>query len=211
MEIIHLKLSDLPFETEAKLLSGLQHSFSAYGQVLDAGIIVEPTTETYSGTGYVTINIKSQDARTTYRDLTHAIHWDGSEKQSFLAVWSTMKPHCVYCRAEGHGHLDCPELKKRYACWLCGDTDHQKAQCLKPNLNSCLLYVPLISISSLFKKLTHISLISLYLMPNSDLNKLYGFHTVVYYPTLMVSIFLIISYILMIESYLPSYPSPWCL
>ena len=56
MKVVRLRLSNLSFLNESALLAGLQKSLQRYGDILDVGILLEPTTGTYMCTGYATLN-----------------------------------------------------------------------------------------------------------------------------------------------------------
>ncbi|KAG0930322.1 hypothetical protein G6F29_012029 [Rhizopus arrhizus] len=71
LEVIRLRLSNLPFMGESALLEGLQKSLKVYGEILDVGILLEPTIRTYMCTGYALLNFPAQ--HTKFKQLTHLI------------------------------------------------------------------------------------------------------------------------------------------
>jgi hypothetical protein len=104
MEVIRLRLSNLPFLGEQALLEGLQKSLGRYGEILDVGMLLEATTGTYMCTGYAVLNIVSIDKQ--YQKFTHLIPWNEAKEQGFYAVWNQMPTYCRYCHEEGHPVLD---------------------------------------------------------------------------------------------------------
>ncbi|KAG1533187.1 hypothetical protein G6F51_012745 [Rhizopus arrhizus] len=129
MKVVRLRLSNLPFLNESALLAGLQKSLQRYGDILDVGILFEPTTGTYMCTGYATLNIASETKN--FKDLTHLIPWDEMEDFGFYAVWNQMPHYCRYCNEEGHVVVNCPKRRARYTCWNCGVDGHMAASCTR--------------------------------------------------------------------------------
>ncbi|KAG0975222.1 hypothetical protein G6F29_011689 [Rhizopus arrhizus] len=129
MKVVRLRLSNLPFLNESALLAGLQKSLQRYGDILDVGILLEPTTGTYMCTGYATLNIASETKN--FKDLTHLIPWDEMEDFGFYAVWNQMPHYCRYCHEEGHVVVNCPKRRARYTCWNCGVDGHMAASCTR--------------------------------------------------------------------------------
>ncbi|KAG1053034.1 hypothetical protein G6F43_004865 [Rhizopus delemar] len=74
MQVVLLCLSNLSFLGEKALLEGLQKGLRKYGDILDVGILLEPTTGTYMCAGYAVLNVSSKD--TQFETLTHLIPWD---------------------------------------------------------------------------------------------------------------------------------------
>ncbi|EIE91395.1 hypothetical protein G6F46_011881 [Rhizopus delemar] len=129
MEVIRLRLSNLPFLSESALLEGLQKSLKVYGEILDVGILLEPITHTYMCTGYAILNVSSQHIK--FKQLTHLIPWDEKREQSFYAVWNQMPHYCRYCHEEGHVVVGCPKRRARTSCWNCGIDGHMAASCTR--------------------------------------------------------------------------------
>ncbi|KAG0934421.1 hypothetical protein G6F29_010006 [Rhizopus arrhizus] len=127
MEVIRLRLLNLPFLGESALLEGLQKSLKVYGELLEVGILLEPITHTYMCTGYAVLNVSSQNIK--FKQLTHLIPWDEKREQSFYAVWNQMPHYCRYCHEEGHVVVDCPKRRARTSCWNCGIDGHMAASC----------------------------------------------------------------------------------
>src|SRR6478735_7041992 len=84
MEVIRLRLSNLPFLGKSALLEGLQKSLKIYGEILDREILLEPTTRIYMCTDYAAFNVSSQ--YTKFKQLSHLIPWDEKCEQGFYAV-----------------------------------------------------------------------------------------------------------------------------
>ncbi|KAG1085913.1 hypothetical protein G6F40_014070 [Rhizopus arrhizus] len=129
MEVIRLRLSNLPFLSESALLEGLQKSLKVYGEILDVGILLEPITHTYMCTGYAVLNVSFQNIK--FKQLTHLIPSDEKLEQSFYAVWNQMPHYCRYCHEEGHVVVDCPKRRARTFCWNCGIDGHMAASCTR--------------------------------------------------------------------------------
>ncbi|KAG1520411.1 hypothetical protein G6F47_011053 [Rhizopus delemar] len=100
MQVVRLRLSNLPFLNEKALMKGLEKSLRKYGDILDVGILLEPTTGTYMCTGYAVLNVASKTE--TFEPLTHLIPWDEQRECGFYAVWNQMPVYCRYCHEEGH-------------------------------------------------------------------------------------------------------------
>ncbi|KAG0734391.1 hypothetical protein G6F23_012439 [Rhizopus arrhizus] len=86
MQVVRLRLSNLPFLNEKALMKGLEKSLRKYGDILDVGILLEPTTGTYMCTGYAVLNVASKTE--TFEPLTHLIPWDEQRECGFYAVMS---------------------------------------------------------------------------------------------------------------------------
>ncbi|KAG1323882.1 hypothetical protein G6F63_012814 [Rhizopus arrhizus] len=74
MQVVRLRLSNLPFLNEKAMMKDLEKSLRKYGDILDVGILLEPTTGTYMCTGYAVLNVASKTE--TFEYLTHLIPWD---------------------------------------------------------------------------------------------------------------------------------------
>ncbi|EIE78298.1 hypothetical protein RO3G_03002 [Rhizopus delemar RA 99-880] len=109
MQVVRLRLSNLPFLNEKDLMKGLEKSLRKYGDILDVGILLEPTTGTYMCTGYAVLNVTSKTE--TFEPLTHLIPWDEQRECGFYAVWNQMPVYCRYCHEEGHVVANCPKLQ----------------------------------------------------------------------------------------------------
>lgn len=129
MQVVRLRLSNLPFLGEKALLEGLKKSLQMYGEILDVGILLEPNTGTYMCTGYAILNVFSQEH--IFEPLTHLIPWDERREQGFYAVWNQMPHYCRYCHEEGHVVVNCPKRRNRHTCWNCGENGHMAVSCTR--------------------------------------------------------------------------------
>ncbi|KAG1034027.1 hypothetical protein G6F43_013470 [Rhizopus delemar] len=129
MQVVRLRLSNLPFLGEKALLEGLKTSLQIYGEILDVGILLEPNTGTYMCTGYAILNVFSQEH--IFEPLTHLIPWDERREQGFYAVWNQMPHYCRYCHEEGHVVVNCPKRRNRHTCWNCGENGHMAVSCTR--------------------------------------------------------------------------------
>ncbi|KAG0744522.1 hypothetical protein G6F57_006854 [Rhizopus arrhizus] len=129
MEVIRLRLSNLPFLGKSALLEGLQKSLKIYGEILDREILLEPTTRIYMCTDYAAFNVSSQ--HTKFKQLSHLIPWDEKCEQGFYAVWNQMPRYGRYCHEERHVVVDCPKCRARTSCWNCGIDGHMTASCTR--------------------------------------------------------------------------------
>ncbi|KAG1046594.1 hypothetical protein G6F43_010926 [Rhizopus delemar] len=94
MQVVRLRLSNLPFLNEKALMKDLEKSLRKYGDILDVEIPLEPTTGTYMCTGYAVLNVASKTE--TFEPLTHLIPWDEQRECGFYAVWNQMPVYCRY-------------------------------------------------------------------------------------------------------------------
>ncbi|KAG1048106.1 hypothetical protein G6F43_009480 [Rhizopus delemar] len=127
MQVVRLRLSNLPFLNEKTLMKGLEKSLRKYGDILDVGILLEPTTGTYMCTGYAVLNVASKTE--TFEPLTHLIPWDEQRECGFYAVWNQVPVYCCYCHEKGHVVANCSKRKIRHICWNCGVVGHIAAKC----------------------------------------------------------------------------------
>ncbi|KAG1452908.1 hypothetical protein G6F46_009501 [Rhizopus delemar] len=90
-------------ELESQIKSLKQHR-----DILDIGILPEPTTVTYMCTDYAVLDVISKTKK--FKSLTHLIPWGEKEKYGFYAVWIQMPHYYRYCYEGGHncgiyGHM----------------------------------------------------------------------------------------------------------
>ncbi|EIE87718.1 hypothetical protein RO3G_12429 [Rhizopus delemar RA 99-880] len=111
MQVVLLRLSNLSFLGEKALLEGTQKGLRKYGDILDVGILLEPTTGTYMCAGYAVLNVSSKDMQ--FETLTHLIPWDEQREYGFYAVWNQMQVCCRYCHEEGHASILMDILQKK--------------------------------------------------------------------------------------------------
>ncbi|KAG1049318.1 hypothetical protein G6F43_008351 [Rhizopus delemar] len=137
MQIVCLRLSNLPFLGEKALLEGLQKSLRKYGDILDVGTLLEPTTGICMCAGYSVFNVSSKD--TQFETFAHLIPWDEQREGGFYAVWNQMLVYCRYCHEEGYVVADCPKRRIKHTCWTCGAVGHLAAECshYKPSKKAC--------------------------------------------------------------------------
>lgn len=125
LKLVRLSLTHLPLMSESKLLDVLKNNLEKYGAIIDIGIIKEPTTQTFMGTGYAVLNRSNE---VELAPLTHNIRWD-ENWDDFHATWIDMPKWCRYCHTEGHVVGECQQLLQRTACYNCKQTGHKAAMC----------------------------------------------------------------------------------
>lgn len=88
-KLLKLKLSNLPMYNKQTVLEGLKKSLAIFGEIMDIGIITEPATGFFMGSGYAVLN-QSQTANTPkeeqYSSLNHLISWCESSSEIFRAT-----------------------------------------------------------------------------------------------------------------------------
>ncbi|KAG1469573.1 hypothetical protein G6F56_003181 [Rhizopus delemar] len=129
VRLIRLRLSNLPFLSEAKLLPQLLSSLQPYGSIMDLGLLREPVTGTYMGTEYAILSVPIGDD--SFLPLTHHLPWANVLDEGFYAVWNDMPTYCRYCHQEGHAVSECPKKRSTRVCWNCHKTGHIAAECSK--------------------------------------------------------------------------------
>ncbi|ORZ02083.1 hypothetical protein BCR42DRAFT_444367 [Absidia repens] len=98
-----LTLSRMPFLSKQEILQGLNTTLKMYGSVIDIGIITDPTSGMYLGSGYAVI-----DTTTPSGD---------------------MKNFCKYCHKDGHVRDNCPIAPPLRLCYACNRPGHIAAHC----------------------------------------------------------------------------------
>lgn len=129
VRLIRLRLSNLPFLSEDKLLPQLLASLKPYGSIMDLGLLREPVTGTYMGAGYAILSVPIGD--NSFIPITHYLPWSNAHDEGFYAVWNDMPTYCRYCHQEGHAVSDCPKKRSSRVCWNCHKTGHIAAECSK--------------------------------------------------------------------------------
>jgi hypothetical protein len=99
---VYIRLYNLPLWNRHELCSLLLHSLAKYGAVLDVGMLLEPNTDTYMGSGYAIIDTE----RRLYTRLNHVIT-DSQKKSEFYGVWEGMPDFCHCCHAKNHVFEEC--------------------------------------------------------------------------------------------------------
>ncbi|KAG1396151.1 hypothetical protein G6F58_011796 [Rhizopus delemar] len=129
VRLIRLRLSNLAFLSEAKLLPQSLSSLQPYGSIMDLGLLREPVTGTYMGTGYAILSVPI--GNDSFLPLTHHLPWSNALDEGFYAVWNDMPTYCRYCHQEGHAVSECPNKRSTRVCWNCHKTGHIAAECSK--------------------------------------------------------------------------------
>ncbi|ORZ22081.1 hypothetical protein BCR42DRAFT_405453, partial [Absidia repens] len=127
-----LSLSYLPMIEKEKVIAGLKQSLAPYGELLDAGILLEPQTQYFMGTGYALLDISATESGAATRTLTHKISWC-NEEESFHATWAAMPTWCRYCHEEGHSKFVCEKSKASILCYSCKHFGHRSFECPRKN------------------------------------------------------------------------------
>ncbi|SAM00648.1 hypothetical protein [Absidia glauca] len=132
--IVRLSLRNLPFYKPPVLLEGLQQSLGAYGVVLNVGILRDPKTKAYSGTGYAVLALPKagESSAVSLPPLTHNIPWNKG-REGFYATWSNMPTWCRYCHEEGHTKFDCAKSLANLLCYNCHNLGHRSSDCPRRN------------------------------------------------------------------------------
>lgn len=137
--LLHIHLTNLPFNTRESLANGIRQALSPFGELQDYGILRDHDSHLFMGHGYATLNVS---ASKDYFSLSHTIPWPNSDDY-FHATWADMPLHCLHCHQPGHSLSTCPKHPSRTRlCWSCGQIGHRAAKCpnhspsaVQPNTN----------------------------------------------------------------------------
>ncbi|KAI8877680.1 hypothetical protein K501DRAFT_306225 [Backusella circina FSU 941] len=80
----------------------LKSALGEYGNVLDVGMLLEPSTDTYMGSGYAIVIPRN----ITHYPFTHKMK-SYYNKNEFYAVWEGMPDFCHCCHARDHVVENC--------------------------------------------------------------------------------------------------------
>jgi hypothetical protein len=96
-DIVYVSLYHLPLIAENLLFNELKAALSRCGYVLDIGILVEPSTNTFMCDGYAIIDTRYKPME----PLKHIIQLDSYNNNSY-AVWKGMSDYCACCHQQDH-------------------------------------------------------------------------------------------------------------
>ncbi|ORY99660.1 hypothetical protein BCR42DRAFT_497306 [Absidia repens] len=123
-----ITLSRMPFLSKDEILKGLNTTLKLYGQVMDLGIITDPISGMYLGSGYAVIDTTTPSQGKPYPPLVHNLPWPGLHN-GFLAACEDMKNFCKYCHKDGHVRDNCPIAPPLRLCYTCNRPGHIAAHC----------------------------------------------------------------------------------
>ncbi|KAG0820574.1 hypothetical protein G6F18_012570 [Rhizopus arrhizus] len=139
-----------------QLRSDMIQNLSAFGQVLDSGIICG-TAGLFSGRGYALLELTqkgsavSQGNDTVVQRLlpSHNLDWAyrsfniSTEEDNDVpsvpdnvlvyATFASMAPYCRYCHSEDHALVDCPVKLASIVCYNCNVPGHKSRSCPRKN------------------------------------------------------------------------------
>lgn len=133
--VVKLRLSRLPLMFPHQLEEGLTESLSQYGEVLDLGILTDPLSGMFQGTGYAILETSRDSEFKSSKPLTHNIPFPGLEN-GFFANWDAMPEYCKYCHSDGHIRANCPVARPLRLCYSCNKPGHVAASCKKNHATS---------------------------------------------------------------------------
>jgi hypothetical protein len=105
-DIVYVSLYHLPLIAENLLFNELKAALSRCGYVLDIGILVEPSTNTFMCDGYAIIDTRYK----AMEPLKHIIQLDSYNNNPY-AVWKGMPDYCACCHQQDHVVENCPSHK----------------------------------------------------------------------------------------------------
>jgi hypothetical protein len=123
-----ITLSRMPFLSKQEILFGLNTTLKLYGQVIDVGIITDPISGMYLGSGYAVIDTTTPSNGHPYPPLIHNLPWPGLHN-GFLATCEDMKNFCKYCHKDGHIRDNCPVAPPLRLCYNCNRPGHIALHC----------------------------------------------------------------------------------
>ncbi|CAO3588798.1 unnamed protein product [Absidia cylindrospora] len=141
--VVKLSLSRMPFLAQYQIQEGLTESLSKYGRIYDIGIITDPISKMFLGSGYAVLDTST----VTNTPLTHTLPWPGLPN-GFHAVWENMPQYCKYCHQDGHIRDACPTARPLRLCFSCTKPGHIAANCRRPTKSSPSPAPPLSSVST---------------------------------------------------------------
>ncbi|CAO3593782.1 unnamed protein product [Absidia cylindrospora] len=141
--VVKLSLSRMPFLAQYQIQEGLTETLSKYGRIYDIGIITDPISKMFLGSGYAVLDTST----VTNTPLTHTLPWPGLPN-GFHAVWENMPQYCKYCHQDGHIRDACPTARPLRLCFSCNKPGHIAANCRRPTKSSPSPAPPLSSVST---------------------------------------------------------------
>jgi hypothetical protein len=99
---IYVRLYNLPLWNRDKICRLIFSPVEKYGDVLDVGMLLEPNTDTYMGSGYAIIDT---ECRSETR-LNHIIT-NPQKRKKFYGVWDDMPDFCHCCHSKNHVFEEC--------------------------------------------------------------------------------------------------------
>ncbi|ORZ07448.1 Endonuclease/exonuclease/phosphatase, partial [Absidia repens] len=118
----------MPFLSHPQLQEGLTNTLSKYGYIYDIGIITDPLSQMFLGSGYAVLDTAASSQSSAFLPLTHTLPWEGLAN-GFHAVWENMPQYCKYCHQDGHIRDACPTARPLRLCFTCNKPGHVAANC----------------------------------------------------------------------------------
>ncbi|OAD74373.1 CCHC-type zinc finger transcription factor [Phycomyces blakesleeanus NRRL 1555(-)] len=122
---LHLYLTNLPFLPCQDLEQLIKDSLAKYGIIHEIGIYLRRSC--FDSTGYAYIE-RPPTPTTSLLPLSYKI--PTSDSTHFLATWTRMGSHCMYCHAMSHNIEACPiRPQDSRKCFTCHETGHLQNTC----------------------------------------------------------------------------------
>ncbi|ORZ06210.1 hypothetical protein BCR42DRAFT_397853 [Absidia repens] len=121
-------LSRMPFLSKDEIHQGLTTTLKLYGKVIDVGVLTDPISGMYLGSGYAIIDTTTPQTGSPYPPLVHNLPWPGLQN-GFLATCESMTNFCKYCHKDGHVRDNCPTAPPIRLCYNCKRPGHIAAYC----------------------------------------------------------------------------------